>query len=53
MREKFQNYKNLVTPKMSKFQKTATLVIKLSVCCNISDMFQFAATIAWEIITKL
>ena len=53
----------------SKFQKTATLVTKLSVCCNISDMFrhvsvcsdmfQFAATItftitiAWETITKL
>ena len=37
----------------SKFQKTATLVTKLSVCCNISNLFQFAATIAWEIITKL
>ncbi len=28
----------------SKFKKTATLVTKLSVCYNISNMFQFAAT---------
>lgn len=38
-----------------KFQKTitTTTVIELSVCYNISYLFQFIVTIAWKIITKL
>lgn len=38
---------------LSKFQKTATIGKKLSVCCNISNIFHLAATIAWEIIIEL